>query len=77
MTQQQSKGDLNGDSDNDIKYSNMTLQHNQLFHAEKSIQYNKNNSSISFPNDKMNGVDEQGKTKLQHNNVKKNYEKEM
>ena len=60
MTQQQLTGDLNGDSDNDIKYSNMTLQHNQHFHAEQIVQCNKNDASISFPNDKMNEVDEQG-----------------
>ena len=77
MTQQQLMGDLNGDSENDIKYSNMTLQHNQHFHAEKIIQCNKNDASISFPNDKMNGVDEQTKTKSQHNKVQKNYKYKM
>ena len=71
MTQQQLTGDLNGDSDNDIKYSNMTLQHNQHFNAEKIIQCNKNDSLFPFPNYKMNGVYEQTKTKSQHDKVQK------
>ena len=55
----------------------MKLQYNQHFHAEQIIQCNKNDASISFPNDKMNEVDEQGKTKLQHDKVQKNNKYKM
>ena len=60
MRQQKWMGDLNCDSDNDIKYSHITLQQNQQLHAEQIIQCNNNNASILLSNDNRNEVDEQG-----------------
>ena len=71
MTQQKWTGDLNCDSDYDIKYSHITLQQNQQLHAEQIIQCNNNDALISFSNDKMNEVDEQEIKKSKHNNLNK------
>ena len=63
--------DLNDDSDNDRKYSHITLQQNQQLHAEQIPQFYNNDTSILLSNDNWNEVDEQRIKKSKYKNRKK------